>query len=183
MIYLKLLWEFFKIGLFTFGGGYGAIPLIRECVERNGWMDEEMLSNMLAISESTPGPIMVNTATYIGSMQGGILGAVCATFGVILPAFAVMILFSVLLKKVLEKPVAVSVLSGIKPCIAGIITATGIYMLISATSFFTDINSLIITAILTAFYFIFLAVRKKPVSPILLICVSAVLGALLEARN
>lgn len=176
MIYLKLLWEFFKIGLFTFGGGYGAIPLIRECVERNGWLSEEMLSNMLAISESTPGPIMVNTATYIGSVQGGVLGAAVATFGVILPAFVVMILFSVLLKKVLEKPAAVSVLSGVKPCIAGIITATGIYMLVSSTSFFTDINSLIILAVLGAFYFIVLGLRKKAVSPILLICVSAVLG-------
>lgn len=176
MIYLKLFWEFLKIGLFTFGGGYGAIPLIKECVERNGWLSEEMLSNMLAISESTPGPIMVNTATYIGSSQGGVLGAAVATLGVILPAFIVMILFSVFLKKVLEKPAAASVLSGVKPCIAGIITATGIYMLFTATAFFTDLNSVIIAAILAAVYFIFLGIKKKAISPILLICVSAVLG-------
>ncbi len=181
MIYLKLFWEFLKIGLFTFGGGYGAIPLIKECVERNGWLSEEMLSNMLAISESTPGPIMVNTATYIGSSQGGVLGAAVATLGVILPAFIVMILFSVFLKKVLEKPAAASVLSGVKPCIAGIITATGIYMLFTSTAFFTDTVSVIIAGILSAVYFIFLGIRKKAISPILLICISAVLGIVFGA--
>ncbi len=177
MIYLKLFWEFLKIGLFTFGGGYGAIPLIRECVRSNGWLSEEMLSNMLAISESTPGPIMVNTATYIGSSQGGVLGAAVATLGVILPSFVVMILFVVFLKRFLEKPAAAAFMSGVKPCIAGIITATGIYMLLTSTAFFTDLKAAIIFAVLAAVCGAFFAAKKKEISPILLICISAVLGA------
>ena len=76
MTYLLLFLEFFKIGMFAFGGAYGAIPLIQESILRNGWMDETMFANMLAISESTPGPIMVNAATYIGSRCAGVPGAV-----------------------------------------------------------------------------------------------------------
>ena len=74
MIYLALFLAFLKIGFFAFGGAYGAIPLIQETVLAHGWMDEAMFSNIIAVSESTPGPIMVNTATYIGSRQGGIPG-------------------------------------------------------------------------------------------------------------
>ena len=92
MIYLKLFLEFLKIGAFTFGGGYAAIPLIRETVLMNGWMDDAMLSDMIAVSESTPGPVMVNMATYIGSTRGGIIGAVIATLAVVIPAFAFVLL-------------------------------------------------------------------------------------------
>ena len=79
MIYLKLFWDFFRVSCFTFGGAYGAIPLIRDMVLRNGWLSEELLSNMIAVSESTPGPIMVNLATYIGSSQAGFWGSLVAT--------------------------------------------------------------------------------------------------------
>ena len=85
MIYLSLFWAFLRVGCFAFGGGYGAIPLIRDVVLSNGWMSDESLANMIAISESTPGPIMVNMATFVGSTQGGVLGALVATFAVVLP--------------------------------------------------------------------------------------------------
>lgn len=94
MIYLTLFLEFLKIGAFSFGGAYGAIPLIKETVISHGWLNEEMFANIIAVSESTPGPIMVNTATYIGNVQGGILGAALATLGVVLPSW---VLFSRLL--------------------------------------------------------------------------------------
>jgi chromate transport protein ChrA len=87
MIYLDLLIGFLEVGLFSFGGAYAAIPLIRDVVLAHGWMDDEMISYMIAVSESTPGPIMVNLATYIGSNKGGLLGAVIATTAVVLPAF------------------------------------------------------------------------------------------------
>ena len=102
MILLSLFWEFLKIGLFTFGGAYGAIPLIRQCVLTQGWMTEETFANILAVSESTPGPIMVNSATYIGSSQAGILGAAVATLGVVLPSFVVILLISVLFAKLVK---------------------------------------------------------------------------------
>ena len=92
MIYLELFIEFLKIGLFSFGGAYGAIPIIQEAVLQKQWMNQDMFSNIVAISESTPGPIMVNAATYIGNVQGGFLGALVATTGVVLPAFVIVIL-------------------------------------------------------------------------------------------
>ena len=87
MIFLKLFITFFQIGLFTFGGGYAMISLISEKVTAYGWLTEEELLNMIAVSESTPGPIAINMATFVGSDQGGVLGAICATLGVVLPSF------------------------------------------------------------------------------------------------
>ena len=97
MIYLELFLGFLKVGLFSFGGAYGAIPLIRDIVLSYGWLDDEMLTYMIAVSESTPGPIMVNLATYVGSSQAGLPGSAIATFAVILPAFIIILLIMVLL--------------------------------------------------------------------------------------
>ena len=99
MIYLDLFLGFLKVGLFSFGGAYGAIPLIKDVVMHYKWMNEEQMANIIAISESTPGPIMVNLATYIGTNQAGLLGALVATLAVILPAFLIIIIIMVLLKK------------------------------------------------------------------------------------
>ncbi len=187
MIYLTLLLEFLKIGLFTFGGAYGAIPLIRECIQKNGWMSEEMFSNMLAISESTPGPIMVNAATYIGNMQGGILGAAVATLGVVLPSFVVIVMISAFLNKYLQRKTVKAVMSGIKPCIIGMIAATGLSMLLlillprktMSGNITADVTSVLIFDILIIISAVFYRMKKKTLSPILLICVSAGLGILL----
>ena len=92
MIYWELFVSFLRVGLFSFGGAYGAIPLIREEVFRRGWLNDEALSYMIAVSESTPGPIMVNTATYIGSSQAGFFGALLATLAVVLPSFLIILL-------------------------------------------------------------------------------------------
>ena len=94
-IHLKLFLVFFKIGLFTFGGGYAMIPLIhRETVEGNQWIDDETMLNMLAIAESTPGPVAINSATFIGHRVAGFWGALCATLGVTLPSFLVISILS-----------------------------------------------------------------------------------------
>ena len=130
MIYLDLLFGFLKVGLFSFGGAYSAIPLIRDVVMHYNWMSEEQLANIIAVSESTPGPIMVNLATYVGSTKGGILGAAIATFAVVLPAFFIILIVMFLLRKVLDNPYTQAVLRGLKPCIIGIILATGASMLI-----------------------------------------------------
>lgn len=184
MIYFLLFLKFLKIGLFTFGGAYGAIPLIREAVLPNGWMNNEMFSNMLAISESTPGPIMVNAATYIGNTQGGIPGATVATLGVVLPSFVIIVLISVFLKKNLEKPLIKAALSGLKPCIAGIILATGSCMAFSTVfkmkeHFSADYSALFIFVILAIISITFEKIKRKPFSSILLICISAVCGIIL----
>ena len=121
MIYLDLLIGFLKVGLFSFGGAYGAIPLIRDIVLSYGWLSDEMLTYMIAVSESTPGPIMVNLATYVGSEKAGILGSLIATLAVVLPSFIIVLLITALLKTVLKNKYVQAVFRGLKPCMIGII--------------------------------------------------------------
>ena len=107
MIYLYLFLEFFKVGLFTFGGGYAMIPLIKEVVLSHSWMDEAHFIDMIGLSEVTPGPIAINMATFIGSEQGGFLGSLVATIGVVLPAFLIMLLIRLIFQK--ASPIIVSI--------------------------------------------------------------------------
>ena len=178
MIYLDLFIGFLKVGLFAFGGAYGAIPLIRDVVLSYGWITDDMLTYMIAVSESTPGPIMVNLATYIGSNQAGLLGALIATVAVVAPSFIIILLLTISLKGVLKNRYVQAVLKGMKPSMIGIILATGIYMTVRLClpkSGF-DIKSTLIAALLLAFLYIGRDVLKKKISPILLIVISAVIG-------
>lgn len=179
MIYLELLLGFLQVGCFAFGGAYGAIPLIRDIVLSFGWLDDEALTYMIAISESTPGPIMVNMATYIGASQGGFLGAVIATTAVVLPAFCIILLVMLLLKTILDNPKVQAVLHGITPCIIGIILATGCEMVLSncLPGGSLDWKALGLTAVLAVILFGSKYMLKKKLSPIALICIAAVLGA------
>ena len=180
MIYFDLFIGFLEVGFFSFGGAYAAIPLIRDVVMAHGWLDDEMISYMIAISESTPGPIMVNLATYIGSTKGGILGAFIATTAVVLPAFLIILVIMLLLKRLLKNKVFQGALSGLKPCIIGIILATGIYMIWKNFNVCSvavpDIPAIALTIVLGGLYFGLRKLIKKKISPIMLICVSAVCG-------
>lgn len=178
MIYWDLFWGFLQVGCFAFGGAYGAIPLIRDVVLSYGWMDDEALSYMIAVSESTPGPIMVNMATYIGSSQGGFLGAVLATTAVVLPAFCVILMVMVLLKAAMQNRYVQAVLRGLKPCVIGIILATGLDLTVSncLPSGSVDWKAVALTAVLALILFGSQRIRKKKLSPIALICISAGLG-------
>ena len=178
MIYLELLLGFLQVGCFAFGGAYGAIPLIRDIVFSYGWLDNEALTYMIAISESTPGPIMVNMATYIGASQGGFWGALIATIAVVLPAFCIILLVMILLKTILEHPYAKAVLKGLKPCVIGIVLATGTEMILShiLPRKTPDWTALGLTAVLALILFGSKYVLKKKLSPIALICIAAVLG-------
>ena len=183
MIYLELLLGFLKVGLFSFGGGYAAVPLIRETVLAYGWLDDTRLSDLIAISESTPGPIMVNMATYVGATQGGIPGAIIATTASILPAFLIVLLFMKLMQKAFKNEHINAALDGVKPAIAGLILATGVFMAannIVPDSVF-DIKSALLTAALAVIYFGSRLIVKKGISPILLILISAVAGVVLYA--
>ena len=178
MIYLKLFWDFFKVSCFTFGGAYGAIPLIRDMVLGNGWIGDERLTYMIAVSESTPGPIIVNLATYIGSHQAGFFGSLIATLGVVLPAYLVIILIVCIMKNAIKNAYVQAVLRGLKPCVTGIVLATGVYMVIHNVLPLPgiDISALVITALLAGAMYLFPKLTKKTLSPIALICISAVLG-------
>ena len=184
MIYLELFLGFLKVGCFAFGGAYGAIPLIRDVVMSYGWLSDDLFSYMIAVSESTPGPIMVNLATYIGSNQAGILGAIIATTAVVLPSFIIMLLITVLLKSVLNNKYVQAVLKGLKPCVIGIVLATGIYMIakncmIIEKSINVDILSLVITLLLVVIMIAHKYIFKNKISPIMLIISSAVVGMIM----
>ena len=180
MIYIELLLGFLEVGLFSFGGAYAAIPLVRDVVLAHGWMDNEMLSYMIAVSESTPGPIMVNLATYVGSNKGGFLGAVIATTAVMLPAFLIILLIMVIAKNLLKNPYMKAILRRLKPCVIGVILATGAYMIVDnclrKAGGGVDVVALVITGGLAVIYFGSRKIRKKGMSPIMLICVAAVVG-------
>ena len=181
MIYLDLFLGFLKVGCFALGGAYGANPLIRDVVMSYGWLSDEMLPYMIAVSESTPGPIMVNLATYIGSNQAGFLGAVIATLAVVLPSFLIILLVTALLKTALKNKYVQAVLRGLKPCVIGIVLATGIYMVLgncfgTISAVKVNVQAIIITAILFAFMFGCKRYKKKKVSPIMLIVISALTG-------
>ena len=187
MIYLDLLLGFLRVGCFAFGGAYGAIPLIRDVVLSYGWMDDDALAYMIAVSESTPGPIMVNLATYVGSSQAGLPGAILATLAVVLPSFIVILLITAALKNLLKHRLVQAALRGVKPCIIGIILATGGYMVIHNcmaaregvfTGLLLDWQAVGITAVLLAVCPLFRAVKKRSLSPVSLIFISACLGVL-----
>lgn len=130
MIFLTLFLTFFKIGAFTFGGGYAMLPLIQEEVLRHSWVAEADLINFIAVSESTPGPFAINMATYIGSQVGGsfgvlgsIFGSFCATMGVVLPSFIVILIVARFYEKYKQSRIVKGCMSGLKPAVVGLIGA------------------------------------------------------------
>ena len=186
MIYLDLFLGFLKVGCFAFGGGYGAVPLIRDVVLSNGWLTDEALTYMIAVSESTPGPIMVNIATYVGSAHGGLLGAFVSTLAVVLPSFVIILLLAALLKNAVKNPLGSAVIQGLTSCVIGIVLATGLYMTLSScfgslSHAAVDLRAIAIVLLLVAIQFLSPRLFKKKLSPIDLILLSAVAGSILYA--
>lgn len=182
MIYLQLFFEFFLIGLFTFGGGYAMIPLVREMVLENGWLTEAQFYDFIGVCESTPGPIAINMATFVGSDQAGILGSACATLGVVLPSFIIILIIAMVSGKFLKNKYVQRALNGIKAVVLGLIISTGLtfviktFGFISLNEFSFDLISTIILCLLFIIYYGFSLIRKKKMNAILLIAISAVLG-------
>lgn len=185
-IYLLLFFEFFKIGLFTFGGGYAMIPLVKETVLKYHWLTETEFYNYIGICESTPGPIAINMATYVGARQGDLLGSICATIGVVLPSFIIIILIAALLKNIIKNPYVQAFLAGVKPVVLGLIASTGLVLLAKAIGY-VDLQTfdwnwvaIIIFAILVIIYFIVLKLFKKKLNAISIILISATLGIIVS---
>lgn len=189
MLYLTLFLEFLKIGLFTFGGGYAMIPLIREVVLKHGWLNEAQFLNMIGVAEVTPGPIAVNMATYVGSTQAGFLGALLCTLGVILPAFLIMLLISILLKKFMKNKYVQSALSGIKFVAIALIAASAItifadvlfpYSLNNGISISANFVAIKMFVLIIAGYFLLRFLLKKKPGPISIIVMSAIVGLMVN---
>ena len=179
MILLELFWTFFKIGAFTFGGGYAMLPLIQDAVTEKGWVSTQALVDFVAVSESTPGPFAVNMATYVGAQLCGIPGAACATLGVVLPSFLIILIVARCYQRFQKSALVQGVMAGLKPAVVGMIAtallnvATTVFApkgwswaLLSAPEFYASALIFGLCA--------FLAFRKK--HPILIICLSALLG-------
>ena len=186
MIFLKLFLTFFKIGLFTIGGGYAMLPLIQEEIATNGWLSAEELINFIAVSESTPGPFAVNISTYVGSEMGGefgilgsIFGSFCATMGVVLPSFIIILIVANMYEKFKNSKTVMGVMSGLKPAVVGLIGAA-VISLATTVFFHSGINLSVFTSpeiyisLATFIIMTILAFKKK--HPILIICLSAVIG-------
>lgn len=187
-IYLSLFLSFLKIGAFSFGGGYGMIPLLKEEVLRNGWLTESELLDMIGVSESTPGPIAVNMATFVGASQAGIVGSLIATLSVILPAFLIMLTIVSLLKYFSSNKYIEAALKGVRQVVIGLIISVGILLFvdlvfgdISTRAFDFDYSALIIAVILSTAMAVTKFVFKKQIPPILLIVISACLGMAIYA--
>ena len=179
MILLKLFLTFLKIGAFTFGGGYAMLPLISEEVIRNAWITTPELVDFIAISESTPGPFAVNMATFVGMRTAGVLGALCATLGVVLPSFVIILLVAISIEKFRQSKVVNGVMTGLKPAVVGMIGAA--LLSIGRTVFFpAGVTSAVLMDmefLLEAVVFaiaVVLAFHKT--HPIKIIVLSAVIG-------
>ncbi len=182
MILLVLFAEFFKVGLFCFGGAFGMIPLIEETVINHGWLTETEFYNFIGVCESTPGPIAVNMATYIGSVQGGLPGSIAATLGVVTPSFIIILLIASFLKNLTNNKIFKSFLKGAKPVIVALILSTGVLLVIKAFGyapsgeFSINLVSVTIFLVLCAIFFVSKYLLKKQPSSITLILISAALG-------
>jgi len=181
MIYLELFLTFMMIGAFTFGGGYAMLPMIQEQVALR-WghiIPETTLVDFVAVSESTPGPFAINMATYVGSEVGGVFGSVCATLGVVLPSFIVILIVAHIYDKFRKSKAVRSVMSGLKPAVVGLI-ANAVLGVFITVFFPAGLSLAVFTA--PAFYvslgifLVMLLLAFKKLHPILVICISAVLG-------
>ena len=188
MIYLQLFLTFLKVGTFAFGGGYAMLSLIGDSVLGYGWMTEEELLNFVGVETVIPGPIAVNMATYIGYEQGGFLGALLATIGVVLPSFVIILVVAACIKNLLKYPPVKTFIASMRPALGGLIVSVAVTMAltvffgidtISSINLSFDPRTLVVLAVVIAIPVIWKRIKKKEFSSILLVVISGVLGMLL----
>ena len=185
MIYLTLFYEFFKTGLFAIGGGLATLPFLYDISAKYGWFSEAEIINMLAIAESTPGPIGVNMATYAGIQTAGILGGITATFALVLPSVIIIILVAMLLTKFQQNPYVLSAMSVLRPTSVGLIAAAFYSVvkvaLLRANDFGGNLLQLFnLPAIALCAVLVLITWRFKKLHPIALVAIGAAAGVLLK---
>ena len=181
MLYLQLFYTFFKIGLFGFGGGYAMLSMIQgEVVTRYGWLTSQEFTDIVAISQMTPGPIGINSATYVGfTATGSVWGSIIATLAVVLPSFILMLAISKFFLKYQKHPVVEAVFSGLRPAVVGLLASAAL-VLMNAENFGSpkeDMYSFIISCLI--FLVAFVGTRKYKINPILMIVVCGIAGLIL----
>ena len=193
MIFLELFLTFFKIGIMTFGGGYAMIPLLTDEVVSNGWLTNAEILNFIAVAESTPGPIAINMATFVGSSQGGsvgswgsLLGAFLATLGVVTPSFIIILIIATLIKGLMKFAGVKAFINGVRPVVVALIIGTALTVFLTVIFSLETVYSVMVFDWKALVIFVVVAIlsigikkwRKKAVSPIILIIISALLGML-----
>lgn len=182
MIYLELFWSFFQIGLFSFGGGYAAVPLIQnQIVETKQWLEMSQFADLITIAEMTPGPIAVNSATFVGQQIAGLPGALICTFGCIFPSFVIVLILSWLYVKYRSLKTIQGVLTGLRPAVVAMIASAGLSLLLLAlfdASLFTVqlADFRIVEAVIFCISLVLL--RKTKIGPIPVIFGSGIIGTL-----
>ena len=186
MIYLQLFWEFLKIGLFAVGGGMATLPFLQDLAEKTGWYSQSLITDMIAISESTPGPIGINMATYVGCNVAGFLGGVVATMGEILPAIVIVVTVSRYLAKFRGSKLVDAAFYGLRPAVTGLIAAAGISV-VQVAMFHFDLyrqTGVLMDAFdlkkIVFFVVAFAAIKKFKLHPVVYIACAAVVGILLS---
>ena len=184
MIYLELFLTFLKIGAFTFGGGYAMLAFIQQEVVSHGWMTQQEVIDFVAISESTPGPFAVNASTYVGFQTGGVLGAFCATLGVILPSFIIILIVAKTYEKFKRSRLINGFMSGLKPAVIGLIGSAFINTAVSTFSLSLDFSFITPKFLIgVALFAVFLVLLYKKVNPIIVIGSAACAGILVGLIN
>ena len=174
MIFLELFVTFFMIGAFTFGGGYAMLPLVQEEVLAKGWMPLSEIVNFIAISESTPGVFAVNMATYVGSEMGGLFGAICATLGVVMPSFIIILIVARCYDAFRKNRIVAGAMTGLKPAVVGLISAA---ILSIAKTVLMPTGAFVVSISLAVIFALGLfRVLKEKAHPVLIIAVGAALG-------
>ena len=189
MIYLRLFYEFFKTGLFAVGGGLATVPFIRDMGATYGWITEAEIANIIAIAESTPGPIGVNAATYVGYLVCGIPGAVLATLGLVTPSVIIIVLIAKAIKKYYDSHLVQSLFRALRPAAIGLITAAGFSLLLTALgvkanflrfTFSEDWYSLLKLGIYGVFVFFAFWKKTAKIHPFFYILTGGAIGAILS---
>ncbi|MDD3339234.1 MAG: chromate transporter [Lachnospiraceae bacterium] len=182
MIYLEMFWAFFQIGLFSFGGGYAAVPLIQsQIVEGHHWLEMSQFADLITIAEMTPGPIAVNSATFVGQQIAGMPGALVCTFGCILPSFIIVLILSWLYMKYRSLRTMQGVLTGLRPAVVAMIASAGVSLLVLAlfnSSLFSVQSSDFRVIEAGLFVVCLFLLRRFKANPILIIFGSGLVGTL-----
>lgn len=187
-IYLTLFWEFFKAGLFAIGGGMATLPFLSSMAERYPWLTQEQLANMIAVSESTPGPLGVNCATYAGYNAAGVAGALVASFSIVLPSYIIILIISKMLIRFRESVYVANAFSGLRPAATGLIAAAAwgvistVLLNLEAFASFSIANAFNIGAV-AVFALIMVLTNIKPLKklhPLCFIALSAVIGIVFQ---
>lgn len=184
MIYIIMYLEFFKVGLFSIGGGLATLPFLQELINKYAWITNEELLNMIAISESTPGPIGINTAVFVGYNTANVFGGIVATMGIVTPSIIIIVIIAHYFSKFNEHPLVQGAFLGIRPAVTGLIAFVGFELgkteLFNLKYFYSDLVKLLNLKAILLFIILFFLINRYKKHPIIYILIAAIIGIIFK---